>query len=128
MRLLQRLAVVFLLVSCLTQGLFARHPKVARDLDGVSPTDRVDVIVQYKADAYSGVAGTIGAKHRNIPDLIGKKSLRFLNSEVASVRARDLALLADDPDVEFVRPDRPLSTVAFTGSADYGWITAGAKA
>jgi hypothetical protein len=120
-RLLQKLAIVSLFVPCLTPGLFAQHPKVARDLEIVSPTDRVDVIVQYKAQAYSAVAGTIGSKHRNIPDLVGKKSLRFLNSEVASVRARDLAALADDPDVEFVRPDRRLSTTAFTGSG----ITAG---
>ena len=106
---------------------FAGHRKVARDLESVAPADRVNVIVEYKEEAFAK-GETPEQKHRNVPGLARVATLRQLNSEVLSVHARDLALLADNEDVEFIRPDRAVAAHTFSGYPDYGWITAGAHA
>src|SRR5439155_15694982 len=71
--------------------------------------------------------GAVRTRYANIGELTAKGSLPSLNSEVMSVRARDLTVIADDADVEFVWPDRIVRSSSFSGSPDYAWIATGAK-
>ena len=34
-----------------------------------------------------------------------------------------LAELANDPDIQFVHPDRAVQATAYSGNLDYGWMT-----
>src|SRR5437016_4075370 len=121
------LAIAILPIGAMAQGFFGGHPKIAPDLQEAFPEDKVDVIVQYKSNAFEQIAGAARARHARIRELQDKGPLRSIHSEVLTVRAVDLALIADDPDVEFISPDRPVGSMDFSGSPDYGWIVAGAK-
>ena len=116
----------FLAIS-LSQLSFAGGPKLSADLSTVHPSDDVDVIVEFREDAYNRVAADRAGKFR-ITNSALKVSLPGLRSEVVTTSGRNLASLADDPDVVAVRPDRKLRSTSFNGTLDYGWITAGAKA
>src|SRR5437016_6647001 len=99
------LAIAVVPIGAMAQVYFEGHPKVAPDLQMVYSEDKVDVIVQYKAEAFEH--GMARARHAGIRELEDKGPLRLIHAEVLTVRALDLWLLADDPDVEFISPDRP---------------------
>ena len=94
--------------------------KLAEDLRSryAAPASAIDVIVQFRsgaaAEAHRRVLGRGGILRRNL-DLIRAKA--YL------VPADQIERLADDPDVEFVSPDRPVQATAFSGTPDYGWMT-----
>src|SRR5436189_4939596 len=119
---------VALQAACMAQAALGAHPKLARDLDSIFAGDFVTVIVQYKPEGFKRLNGAVRARYANVRELTAKGSLPSLNSEVMSVRARDLTVIADDVDVEFVWPDRIVRSSSFSGSPDYAWITTGAKA
>jgi serine protease AprX len=95
--------------------------KLAEDLRShyAAPASIIDVIVQFRkgapGEAHLRVLGRGGILHRNL-DLVRAKAYR--------IPADQLERLADDPDVEFVSPDRPVQATAFSGTPDYGWMTA----
>ena len=94
--------------------------KLARELQGVTGADSVDVIVQYNSvptDKHAAkIAGKGGAE---------KQRLQSIRGSAASVPKNKLEELASDPDVKHISPDRPLkmslnnSTAAVFGQ--YAW-------
>ena len=118
-----------LALAILTAGLaFAKHPKVAADLNTNDPNASVDVIVQFKqAPTY--------AHHKKVADRGGKHkaNLEAVKAGLYSMRADRLDDLARDPDVVYISPDRPVrafldyanSTVGADIARRYGWEGAG---
>ncbi|HWU36889.1 MAG TPA: S8 family serine peptidase, partial [Candidatus Acidoferrum sp.] len=116
MRIISR----FLAVAVLLPGLvLAKHPKIAPDLDGADPAAFVNVIVQFKHVPTD-------LDHQNVRSKDGSmnNSLELVKAGAYSMPAANLRALADDPDVEFIHPDRPLGSSGWTGTLDYGWMTA----
>ena len=100
-----QLISTFLLAASLSYGA---HPKMARDLDQVDPTSTVDVIVQFKD------VPTVQTHQRLLARSARHKlALPSIRSSAMAVHASDLNLLADSPDVEFVYPDRKVSTTSY---------------
>ncbi|HEY3742088.1 MAG TPA: S8 family peptidase [Bryobacteraceae bacterium] len=51
------------------------------------------------------------------------KSLEMIRSAVYEIRGQDdLQALAADPDVEYIAPDRAISSTAYSGPPDYAWM------
>jgi subtilisin family serine protease len=102
-------------------GLEAQDRKLAPELAIPNRTHErtVDVIVQYKAGAFPGVHSRIDARGGK-----WKRHLDLIGGAVYSAPADMVDLIAADPDVVFVSPDRPVHATAFSGTADYGWMTA----
>jgi serine protease AprX len=108
-------AALFLLTG------LARAGKLAPDLEHRyhAPGETIDVIVQFKS-------GVRADNRRKVTDRGGlvKRQLRLVQGGAFRLPAEQMYLLADDPEVEFISPDRPVRGTAFTGTADYGWVTA----
>ena len=106
----------------LSAGLIlAAQPKLAPELELAADEQIVNVIVRFRQTPDDALVRRLewrGARH--------KQQLASIRSAVFSAKARDLALLAADPDVEFIAPDRVVQATgntSFTGGADYGWMT-----
>lgn len=98
---------------------FAAHPKIAADLITNSRDKTVDVIVQYKhapTPAHDAKVRSLGGVH--------KHGFEMIRSGHYSMPAAKLQALADDPEVEFIHPDREVTGTAFAGKVDYRWMTA----
>ena len=95
-----KIAATLLLASTL---VFAKHTKIAKDLDAVNPFSNVDVIVQFTGKPTE-------AHHQKVRDRGGKANatLQLVNGGVYSVPASRLKELANDPEVVYISPDRPL--------------------
>ena len=92
--------------------------KIASDLQVCRSKAQCDVIVRFRASADdAGVKKLVsrGADH--------KKALPLIGSHLFSLNQAELASLANDPDVDYIAPDRPLKSTAFSGTPDYGWMT-----
>src|SRR5579884_3001135 len=82
---------------------YGAHPKLAPELGRMEAAGTVDVIVQYRQ--------TPTDEHHARLENLGGKSFAHLHSIAAdAVRlpARALARLAEDPDVAYIAPDRPV--------------------
>src|SRR5665213_375356 len=86
-----------------TGAAFARHPKVAHDLEGIRSTATVDVIVQFKTVPGAATRARVSAKGGKF-----KRDLGKLKSGEYSMTAGMLETLADDPDVAYISPNRPV--------------------
>src|SRR5690242_1403949 len=112
-------------IVVLTAGLvLAEHPKVASDLDTSNPDRTIDVIVQFKhtpTAAHHQKLHRLGALH--------KADLHLVSADLVSLPVSAINPLADDPEVAFIAPDRPLKgmldlTVAAVNAgvaAQLGW-------
>ncbi|MFZ1087332.1 MAG: S8 family peptidase, partial [Terracidiphilus sp.] len=82
---------------------FAGSPKLSSDLQGPSASDQVDVIVQFNH-------APTAAYHQKVYSRGGtlKQSLGQFKGGAYTIPAAALADLANDPDVVFISPDRPL--------------------
>ena len=80
---------------------FAVHPKIAHDLKITDAGEMVDVIVEFKQQATE-------SNHRKMRGKGGflRATLHSIKASVYSIPAGELERLADDPDVEFISPDR----------------------
>ena len=86
-------------------------------------------------DENSGAADVI-VRFKPSPDHVGhqrflhhgalhKRSLGLIGAEVFTAKQEDLALLAADPEVEYIGPDHPVhATATLPSTPDYGWMTA----
>jgi len=83
--------------------VFAGSPKMSKDLEGKNPSDLVDVIVQFKQAPsqmhFSKVQGRGG---------LLKRQLGLVKGGAFRLPASALKELANDPDVAYIAPDRPL--------------------
>ena len=95
---------------------FAGSPKMAKDLEKVDPGSTVDVIVQFKQIPTA-------AHHKKVSDRGGnlKTELGAIKGGHYSIPAARIKDLADDPDVAYITPDRPVK-----GLLDYSNSTVGA--
>ena len=114
MNFLRALVVLGACSACLTAA-----NKIAPELERVNSASVADVIVQFKEGARAGVHARIAASggvlHRSL-DLIRGAHYR--------IPAARLAELARDPDVEFIHPNRAVQASDFSGTVDYGWMSA----
>src|SRR2546430_13554688 len=96
-----KLSVVILL-SATMYGQRINH-KLAEELRGVTPDATLDVIVQYRQTPAE-------TNHRKVHAGGGqlKRNLDVIRAAHYTISARQLESLSQDPDVEFVSPDRPL--------------------
>src|SRR4026209_2216287 len=110
MKLLSITAVLLLAST----PVFAKHPKIAQDLEAANPSSNVDVIVQFKH-------APTDAHHKKITDRGGqlKRELGIIKGSHYSVLASKLKDLADDPDVAYISPDRPVNAVDTPTIFDY---------
>ena len=93
---------------------FAGSPKIAKDLDNIDPEALVNVIVQFKQVPTE-------AHHKKITDRGGqlKRELGLIKGSHYSVPASKLKDLADDPDVAYISPDRPVNAAGTPTIFDY---------
>src|SRR4051794_7990894 len=98
------IACSLILTAASAFGAPPGRPKMSRDLEQKNASDMVDVIVQFKqapsAFHHQKVLGRGGALHR---------SLDLVNSGAYRMRAGSVKDLADDPDVAYISPDRPIA-------------------
>ena len=114
-------ALIALSVATLSQ---ANDAKLSPELQRLAPERTVDVIVQYKQ-------APTAAHHARVVAAGGefKRGLEIIRGAHYSIPAAQLEKLSNDPDVEFVSPDRAVFATAvppYTGNPDYGWRTVGA--
>lgn len=95
------LTVCSLILSC--SLAFPESAKVSKDLEGKNTSEPVDVIVQYHR-------APTALNHQKVLSRGGtfKRELGLINGRVYTVPAWAIKDLADDPDVVYVSPDRPL--------------------
>ena len=101
----QTAIVTVLLTGFLSQPSFAAGAKISAELQSVHPADSVDVMVEYTAESNSRPAIDRMSKLRRF-GAVSKGYLSSVRSEVVTITGRDVASLADDPDVVAIRPDR----------------------
>src|SRR5215203_617701 len=80
------------------------HPKIASDLESLAPSTNVDVIVQYKS-------GTTAPTLLGSLPLVGgllNRTLSLVNSVVVTLTQSQILSLANNPNVEYISPDRPI--------------------
>src|ERR1700676_2607887 len=93
-----------LCAALMTAGLsFADHRKLSHDLRGFDPDATVDVIVQFRS-------APTEAHHRRMRagGASDRANLDAINGAVYTIKAADVGSLADDPNVLFITPDRPV--------------------
>ena len=96
-----RMAIIAAATAALA---YAGHPKVDRDLERKNPDALLNVIIQYKQGAQQ--------RHRDAVLRKGgfhKGTLDVVKGAVFSVPAKALVELANDPDVDYISPDRPVA-------------------
>src|SRR5579872_7468818 len=106
-----RITAVLLLASTL---VFAKHPKIAGNLEDANPSSNVDVIVQFKH-------APTDAHHKKITDRGGqlKRELGVIKGSHYSVPVSKLQDLADDPEVVYISPDRAVNATDTPTIFDY---------
>ena len=95
-----------LLLSILLAGhgtAIAQHAKIARDLEGKDPASSVDIIVQFRD-------GPDATQHQKIFARGGKlrNELGMVKAAAYRIPAGVVEELANDPDVVYISPDRPV--------------------
>jgi len=118
-----RPAAILLMMSAAIQTMVAQD-KLAPELRHLTTGATADVIVQYRA-------GPTALHHRRVLDAGGqlRSELAVIHAAHYSIPASQLEALSNDPDVEYISPDRVVTATAsnvYTGSPDYGWRTVGA--
>src|SRR5580704_17669979 len=106
------LATLFIAATALAYA--GPHPKIAADLESRDAGTQVDVIIRYKQGAQQKHVDAVSRKggfHRGNLDIV--------KGAVFSVPATALEELANDPDVEFISPDRRVQGTGSILSIDY---------
>ena len=106
---------VLVLVMFAASFCLADSSKLAKELRSQNGTNRVDVIVQYRVSPTAAHFGRVTAAGGSLNrDLRGA-----IHGAAFSVPASALSHLADDPDVLYVAPDRPLHASVYSNNPDY---------
>lgn len=125
MKSIYNLTLAFLAASTMS---FGAHPKIARDLE-VNADGNATVIIQF--------TGTPTARHHQMVKAHGGTHRADLGAAIKggaySISRRALEALANDPDVAYITPDRPVhglldyanSTVGADVARGYGFTGAG---
>lgn len=88
--------------------------KLSKDLQHLSEQGDVKVIVQYRTvptdTHYSRILNRGGAL---------RQDLRALKAGAFQVSAKSVAAMANDPDVTFITPDRPVAASSYSNNPDF---------
>src|SRR5437660_6083019 len=105
-------AVITLCLFLLAAAQAFAHPKLSPELRHTKPGNRVDVIVQFKSNPTERRIAKVTGKGAAL-----KQKLSAVNGAAfTSLPAEALAQLAQDPEVAYISPDRPLQG---TSNFDY---------
>src|SRR3954467_11981064 len=99
----KKMATCFALMAGAASFALGQHAHVSSELGNVAPGNRVNVIVRFR--------NPVGAaQHQMVRDLGGAvgRSLASIRAGVYSVSGAALPILADNPEVLSVSPDRPV--------------------
>src|ERR1051326_4206105 len=118
-----KLAVLLTPVTC-----FAASHKIAPDLAGVSGQSTVSVIVQFSSPLDNTMKQKMAGRGATLTSELG-----VIRSAAYSIPASALSTLADDPQVVYIAPDRPVgatmdyaaSTLGAQIALQYGWDGSG---
>ncbi len=114
-----------ILITFLIAGIcIAGGEKISPDLQNIASDGLADVIIQYHQAPTT-------AHHQRVAAIGGelRRSLDVIRAAHYRIPANQLEALSDDPDVEFISPDRTVFSTGnstYTGKPDYGWRTVGA--
>jgi serine protease AprX len=88
-----------------------QHPKLSPDLEGRDPEALVNVIIQYKTPPQQRHIDSVarrGGRHL--------RTLSVVNGAVYSIAAKELADLANDPDVKYISRDRAVNASSISSN------------
>ncbi len=118
-----RYSALLCLILCATMA-FARSPKISKDLQDTHSGQTVDVIVQYNVQPGKSHFDRVASRG----GVLKKDLRRVIHGAAFSVKSESIEDLANDPDVSYISPDRPLASTALTTdyydqavSAPYAW-------
>jgi len=111
------LTAIMLSISILGSAL-AENPKLHDSLSRLEPGKDVDVIVRFRVTPTDADLSYYSKYGRH------NAELSTIRSSAMTVKSDRLAVLAEDPNVEYIAPDSPVHATTFTGGPDYGWMTA----
>ena len=119
-----RHAILTALLLLSASAVFSAPAKLDPALQGLDSQRNIDVIVKFRSVP-------TGRQHRLVLSHGGQfeHNLDVIRSAHYSVPAGELQSLSEEPDVEYVAPDRPVkgfAATSFIGSPDYGWRSVGA--
>jgi len=117
----RHLAVILPALVGVASLCFGQSVKLAPDLAGRDPEALLNVIVQYKQQP----------QQRHIDAVLGRggrylRKLNVVKGAVYSIAAKELAGLANDPDVAYISPDRTVKAASSLQS-DYKLQAVGAS-
>ena len=100
----------FFLALGLAGALFAQQSKVSPEFGSTNSEGAVDIIVKYKTDPGDDPSDR---RHQKVIKLGGhyKSTHHIIQSASYRLNPNQLSALAKDPDVEFISPDHPLSSL-----------------
>ena len=96
-------AILFIGAALLANFAWAANPKISKDLEGVDPQQETEVIVQF--------AKAPTRAHHNMVESRGgvlRSVLPLVRAAAYKMRAGTLEDLANEPDVVYITPNRPL--------------------
>src|SRR5678815_72016 len=93
---------------------FAASPKLARELKGRNAGDQLDVIVQYRSAPSQSHFDQVRSKGGLL-----RRDLRDLKAAAFRVSGETLADLANDPNVLYISPDRPIQATIYSNNPDF---------
>ena len=95
--------------------VWAQPKKVSKDLQRVPSAQWVNVIVQYRVPPTQKHFKRVVAKGGSL-----RENLPLIKGGAFTIKAGSLAALANEPDVAYISPDRPVrGTVASSITLDY---------
>ncbi|MGA8027048.1 MAG: S8 family peptidase [Bryobacteraceae bacterium] len=118
--MMRRASYAFALAALACWGASPEHPKLSKDLVGVAAVSNVKVIVQWKS-------APDNAKHQKVIDRGGVLNSvhPLINAAAYTISTAELNDLANDSDVAFISPDRPVTAkldyTAAAVNASYAW-------
>jgi len=99
----RKLSVLILLVAFISSAMWAKDHKLAPDVKADNSSDQVKVIVQFKQTPGEAHKNKIRSKGGSVDSDLSL--VKAVSGKVPKNRLRELA---DDPDVAYISPDRPV--------------------
>src|SRR5208337_2709391 len=99
----RKLSVLILLVTFISSAMWAKDHKLSPDLSADNSSDQVKVIVQFKQTPGEAHKNKIRSKGGSVDS-----DLPLVKAVSGKVPKNRLSELADDPDVAYISPDRPV--------------------
>jgi serine protease AprX len=106
--------MVMLALTTISSMALGESPRLSRELEQLPANQVTDVIVQYGVRPTNSHFERILSRGGSM-----KTDLRAMRAGAFHVPASALAEMANDPDVKYISPDRPVRSTAFSNNPDY---------